>query len=180
MRLVILFLAAMVFAGFAMAADAPPAAAPEKAFYDHLIGSWDVEYVIYGKDGKVRRLPGRVSYAWILDGATLQETWSDVHGQQVAPYATTISYEDGKHGRWTSVWIYPQSGLPTIVTGAVEGDHILLQGTDPEGVLQRWTLGDLKPQSFTGRYEVSEDGGKTWRLLGINYMRRPAAAAQGK
>ena len=175
MRLVSLFLAAMVFTCSALAADAPPATAPEKAFFSRLIGSWDVQYEIYAKDGKVRRLPGRVSYAWILDGATLQETWSDVDGQQVKPYATTISYEDGKHGRWTAVYIYPQAGMPTIVTGGVVGDSIVLQGQDPSGALQRWWLGDLKPESFTARYEISEDQGKTWRLLGINYMRRPAS-----
>lgn len=180
MRLVILSLAAVLFAAPALAADAPPAAAPEKAFFDRLIGSWDVQYEIYAKDGKVRRLPGRVSYAWILDGATLQETWSDVDGQQVKPYATTISYEDGKHGRWTAVYIYPQSGMPTIVTGGRVDGSVVLEGRDPSGALQRWWLGDLKAQSFTARYEISEDQGKTWRLLGINYMSRPAATAQGK
>jgi len=172
MRLVILLLSAVCLSSPVLAADAPPAGAAEKAFFDHLVGTWDVEYEIYAKDGKVRRLPGRATYAWILDGATLQEVWSDVDGREVKPYATTISYEDGKHGRWTEVYIYPRSGTPTIVTGGAVGDAIVLEGKDPEGALQRWWLGDLKPDSFIARYEISEDEGKTWRLLGINHMRR--------
>lgn len=171
MRLVIPLLAVLCVAGPAFAADAPAASAT-KAFFDHLIGTWDVQYEIYAKDGKVRRLPGQASYAWILDGDTLQEVWSDVDGKEVKPYATTIGYEDAKHGRWTAVYIYPQAGSPTVVTGGIVGDQVVLEGTDPEGVLQRWTLGDLKPRSFTARYETSQDGGKTWQLLGINYLRR--------
>lgn len=171
MRLVLAFLATLFFASLAVAADAPPAS-QNNAFFERLVGTWDVQYEIYDKDGKLRKLPGRATYAWILGGAALQETWSDVDGQAVKPYATTIDYEDGKTGRWTAVYIYPQSGAPTIVTGGAVDGGVVLEGHDLEGALQRWSLGDFGPQSFTARYEVSQDEGKTWRLLGINHMQR--------
>ena len=171
MRFISVFLAAVLSAGASLAADAP-APSPDKAFFDRLVGTWDVQYEIYDKDGKLRKLPGKAVYAWILGGGALQETWSDVDGQAVKPYATTIDYEDGKTGRWTAVYIYPQSGAPTVVTGGAADGVVVLQGHDPEGALQRWTLSDFGPRSFTAHYETSADEGKTWRLLGINHLQR--------
>src|SRR5947199_5939504 len=45
----------------------------EEALFDRLIGTWDVNYEIYDKDGKRRHYRGQVISSWILDGAALQE-----------------------------------------------------------------------------------------------------------
>lgn len=173
MRALSLFLIASLLSSAALAGGTVPASdTPERALYDRLIGTWDVTYVIYDKDGKLRRLPGRVSYSWILDGAALQEIWSDVDGTQVKPYATTIGYEDGKQRRWTAVWVYPEAGMPTVVTGGMVEGKLVLMGHDPDGALQRWSIGGVEGDSFSARYESSQDDGKTWRLVGINTMRR--------
>jgi hypothetical protein len=99
------------------AASGPKSKAPESAFFDRLIGTWDVSYDLYGKDGKVRQLPGQVTYAWILDGGALQEIWSDVDGKAVKPYGTMISYLDTKRGRWNAIWVYPQASMTMLVSG---------------------------------------------------------------
>jgi len=173
MRAMLTFLLVSLFSSPVLAGGTAPASTtPERVLYDRLIGTWDVTYVIYDKDGKVRRLPGQVAYSWILDGAVLQEIWSDLDGTRVNPYATTIGYEDAKHGHWTAVWVYPEAGMPTVVTGSVVDGSLVLMGHDPDGALQRWSIGSVEGDSFSARYESSQDEGKTWRLVGINYMKR--------
>ncbi len=159
----------------ASAAPTPDTQAPEIVFYDRLIGTWDVVYDLYDKDGKVRHLPGQVTYAWILGGQALQETWSDVDGKAVKPYGTTISYLDTKHGRWNATWIYPEAAMTMLVSGKEVAGSMVLTGRDADGALQRWTTGEVQADSFVGRYESSSDDGKTWRILSVNHMQRRAA-----
>ena len=177
MRTLLPCLLALLLSSPTLAGGTPPAAAaeakaPQRALFDSMIGTWDVSYVIYDKDGKVRRLPGQVTYSWILDGGALQEVWSDVAGKRVKPYATTVGYQDVKHGRWTAVWIYPEAGMPTVVTGGEVDGRLVLTGHDQDGVLQRWAIDSVQGDAFDARYESSDDEGKTWRLVGVNHMQR--------
>ena len=175
MRAPFLLLTVSLFSGPVLAggtASAPDAKAPEIAFYDQHIGTWDVVYDLYDKDGKVRHLPGQVTYAWILGGQALQETWSDVDGKVVKPYGTTISYLDPKHGTWNATWVYPEAATTMQVRGSEVAGSMVLTGRDAEGALQRWTTETVQSGSFDGRYESSADGGKTWRILSVNHMRR--------
>ena len=145
----------------------------ERALFDRLIGTWDVSYEIYDKDGHVRLCRGGVTYAWILDGGALQEIWtSDAHDKEPQPYGTTISFYDGKRQRWTAIWIYPAQAMSLIVSGNAVDGGIELTGHDGAGAIQRWLLNDFQAESFTGRFDTSNDEGKTWRLLGVNHMRR--------
>jgi hypothetical protein len=155
------------------AASGPQAKVPESALFDRLVGTWDVSYEIYDKDGNVRRYSGQASYAWILDGGALQEVWtSDAHNKEPQPYGTTIGFYDGKRRCWTSVWIYPAQGMTTIVTGSEVDGRIVLTGSDQAGAMQRWSISDIRSDSFVGRFESSTDEGKSWRLLGVNHMHR--------
>ena len=148
----------------------------ERALFDRLIGTWDVGYEIYDKDGNVRLYRGGVTYAWILDGGALQEIWtSDAHDKEPQPYGTTISFYDSKRLRWTAIWIYPAQAMSLIVSGNAVDGGIELTGHDAAGAIQRWLLNDFQGDSFTARFDTSNDEGKTWRLLGVNHMRRHRA-----
>jgi hypothetical protein len=154
----------------------PSAIGQERALFDRLIGTWDVSYEIYDKDGKVRLYRGGVTYAWILDGGALQEIWtSDAHDKEPQPYGTTISFYDSKRQRWTAIWIYPAQAMSLIVSGNAVNGGIELSGHDAAGAIQRWLLNDFQADSFTARFDVSDDEGKTWRRLGVNHMRRHRA-----
>ena len=149
------------------------AKALDSAFFGRLVGSWDVGYDIYDKDGNVRRYKGQATYTWILNGGALQEVWtSDAHNEKPQPFSTMIDFYDTKRQSWTSVWIYPAQGTTMIVTGGEADGHLVLTGHDQAGALQRWSTNDMKPDSFEWRYEISSDEGKTWRLLGMNHMHR--------
>lgn len=148
--------------------------AQESAFFDRLIGTWDVVYDLYDKDGKIRHVPGQVTYTWILDGGALQEIWSDVDGKTVKPYGTTISYLDEKHGRWNETWVYPEAGMTMLVSGSEMDGRMVLTGRDETGALQRWTIGAVESDAFVSRFERSQDEGKTWHILSVNHMQRHA------
>lgn len=156
-----------------LAATGPQAKLPESALYGRFVGTWDVSYQIYDKDGKVRPYRGQVTYSWILDGGAMQEIWtSDAHNKEPQPYGTTIDFYDGKRQRWTAVWIYPAQGMTTVVTGSEVDGRIVLTGRDQAGAIQRWSINDIQTDSFAWRFEGSNDEGKTWQLLSVNHMHR--------
>lgn len=166
----------LVFGSGASAAaatsPAPAIRRPAQTLLDQLIGTWDVDYAVYDEHGNVKHYHGAATYRWILDGAAIEETWSDYHGRETQPYGTTIEFYDGKHDRWTAIWIYPGQGMYYALSGGETDGRILLTGRDQEGALQRWSDEDFRTNTFTGRFEVSKDGGKTWRLVGVNHMQR--------
>jgi hypothetical protein len=158
------------------AGRASAAAAANKALFERLVGTWDVSYEIFDKDGKTRTYRGQVTYQWILDGLALQEVWtSDSLNKVPQPYSTTIGFQDGKRGRWTEVWIYPAQGTTLSVSGVAEGERIVLTGRDDAGATQRWQIDDIQADSFVYHFEISTDEGQTWRALGVNHMRRHRA-----
>jgi hypothetical protein len=48
--------------------------------------------------------------------------------------------------------------------------HIVLTGRDPDGTMQRWSVDNVRADSFDWHFESSKDEGKTWRLAGVNHM----------
>lgn len=146
---------------------------PDMKLLDHMIGDWDVDYAIYDEHGNVKHYLGTASYRWILDGAAIQEIWtSDYHGRKAQPYGMTVEFYDAKRKHWTAIWIFPEKGMHYSISGGEVNGRIVLTGNDQQGVLQRWSTGDFRDGSFTGRFEVSKDGGNTWRLVGVNRMQR--------
>ena len=179
MRILLSALALLILASpAASAAATSPEQAnrrPEQTLLDRLIGTWDVDYTLYDANGSVRHYLGTAVYQPILGGAAIQEIWSDSHGRSSQPYGTTLEFYDGKRSRWTALWIYPAQGMYYSVSGGETGGRIVLTGEDQEGVMQRWSEEDFRSNSFVGRFEVSKDGGKTWRLVGVNHMQRHGA-----
>jgi hypothetical protein len=156
-----------------MAESSLQTARPEQRLLNEMIGRWDVDYAIYDERGQVKHYLGTATYRWILEGAAIQVIWtSDYRGRQTQPYGTTLEFFDAARSRWTAIWIYPQKGMYYSLSGGETEGHIVLTGTDQEGLLQRWSNSDFRANSFVGRFEVSKDGGKTWRLVGVNQMRR--------
>lgn len=150
-----------------------PSGRPEQKLLNQMIGSWDVDYAIYDDQGHVKHNLGTATYRWILEGAAIQEVWtSNYRGRQAQPYGTTLEFFDAARNRWTAIWIYPEKGMYYSVSGGEAEGHIVLSGMDQDGLLQRWSNGEFRANSFVGRFDVSRDGGKTWRLVGINQMHR--------
>jgi hypothetical protein len=146
---------------------------PDQTLLNQMIGDWDVDYAIYDEHGNVRHYLGSATYRWILDGTAIQEIWtSNYHDRKAQPYGTTIEFYDARREHWTAIWIYPEKGMYYSLSGGATAGSIVLSGSDQEGVMQRWSTGNFRGNSFVGRFEASKDGGKTWRMVGVNRMQR--------
>jgi hypothetical protein len=152
-------------------AGEPETKVPHNALFDQLIGTWDVRYEIFDKDGKVRRSAGQVRYSWILAGKALQEVWSAAsESTDSQPFGTTIDFYDLKRQRWTAVWIYPAQGMTSMMSGGEVNGSFVLTGHNESGALERWSTSITSPDSIAVRADVSDDDGKTWRPMGVSYL----------
>jgi hypothetical protein len=60
----------------------------------------------------------------------------------------------------------------TVVTGGEVNGSYVLTGHNETGALQRWSTSVETSDSVVGRFDISEDEGKTWRPVGVNHMER--------
>jgi hypothetical protein len=66
------------------------------------------------------------------------------------------------------VWQDPLAGEFSVLLARAEGDRIVLDGQwtiGDRGPMFRWTFSDITANSFRWAANISEDGGKTWRLV---------------
>ena len=151
---------------------------------NRLVGTWDVEYSFFSKDGKVRHKSGKFLAGWVMDGRAVQDIWTvdpsaDRKDREIY---TSLNYFDPKSGTWYLTFIDPENASPEYppvarFTGGPEGGNRIvflthdLGGKDDR--TNRWSF-DLGSDSFVFRDEQSSDGGKTWRLLEEDHMTQRA------
>jgi hypothetical protein len=146
--------------------------------FDRFVGAWDCDYSFHARDGSVSHSRGELRFGWVLDGHEMQDVWI---GYPKRPgdersIGTTLRFFDSKTGVWRVIFVAPAYGVITTLEGGVEGDRIVLRGKDGDGASLRWSFGDIRDDSFTWRGEISQDGGKTWRLEEEHHMTRRAGA----
>ena len=157
-----------------LAASGPnPSLGDEAKVFDRFIGAWDCNYTFHTADGKITHNSGELLFGWVLDGLAVQDIWityPKTAGHQ-RDIGTSVRYFDNKSKTWQVVFVNPVQGDIT-VHGGMEGDRIVLRGTDHNGSPIRWSFNDIKPNSFTWCGEKSSDGGKTWFLQEEHHMTR--------
>lgn len=148
-----------------------------------LVGTWEVEYSFFPKDGKVKHKSGAYSAGWIMDGRALQDIWTvDASGdRKQREIYTTLHYVDPKSGTWYATFVDPEHTSVARFTGSVvDGDRIVILTQDlSDGKEDRWSYNGIQADSFVFRDEQSGDGGKTWRLLEEDRFTRRGVAQQG-
>lgn len=163
----------------ALAAMGPnPALVEQSKVFGRLVGTWDVEYTDFSKDGKVRHRSGELIVGWILDGRAMQDMWivDPSVGRKEREVYTTVRYFDPKSGTWPAIFIDPEHASAARFTGgAVGDDRIVLDTRDFGDAETRWSYSDIRPDAFGYREEESSDGGKTWRLTLEGHMKRRSA-----
>jgi hypothetical protein len=149
----------------ALQATGPHASlAAQAQLFDRFVGSWDLDCVFYGADGKVTRFSGQWIFGWALDGYILQDVLIESRGQERRSMGSTIRFYDARSEQWRVVWIPPSSGNVIALKGGAVGDRIVLEGLDVDGAKLRWSFNDIQADSFLWRGETSADGGRTWRV----------------
>jgi len=130
--------------------------APEHRQFDFWIGEWEVTNPAGRPAGDNRIEP-------ILGGCVLRETWTGAGGSN----GTSYNAWDAQRRRWHQTWV-DDGGLVLRLEGGLEGDRMVLTGEtrDSSGaaVLNRITWQETGPGAVRQLWEVSPDGGKTWRV----------------
>jgi hypothetical protein len=155
-----------------------PSLGEQANVFGRLVGSWDVEYTDFSKDGKVTHRSGEYIVGWVMDGRAIQDVWivNPSGAQKDREVYTELRYYDPKSGTWPATFIDPEhASVARFTGGTVGGDRIEFDTRDFDGTDTRWSFNDIRPDSFVWREEESLDGGKTWRLLAEHHMKRRGA-----
>ncbi|HWM68615.1 MAG TPA: hypothetical protein VNO35_18645 [Steroidobacteraceae bacterium] len=140
-----------------------------------VVGAWDVEYADFLKDGTVTHRSGEFIVGWVLDGRAVQDLWivdPSGAGKDREVY-TTVYYFEPKSRVWHATFVDPESASVLSFTGGAAGsDRFVLETQNTNSKTTRWSLNDIRPDSFVWRDEQSSDGGMTWRLKSEYHMKR--------
>ena len=172
--------------GVSVAADkemgtALQAASPHTSLGDaqntlgRVVGTWDVQYTDYLKDGTASHRTGQFIVAWVLDGRAVQDLWivdPTAAGKEREVY-TTLYYFEPKSRSWHATFVNPEQGSVLAFTGNAAGsERFVLESQDSTSKTTRWSFNDIRSDSFVWRDEQSSDGGKTWKLKSEYQMKR--------
>jgi hypothetical protein len=144
-----------------------------------LVGTWDVEYTDYSKDGTAIHRTGEFIVGWVMDGRAIQDLWivNPSGTRKDREVYTDLHYFDPKSKTWRATFVDPENGSVARFTGGAVGkDRFVLETQDMSNKATRWSFNDIRPDSFVWRDEASNDGGKTWRLQSEYHMKRHEAA----
>ena len=154
-------------------ADGPD---PERAgglmLFGRFVGSWDIEATYWDHDGNVTdELRGEWHFGWVLQGRAIQDVLisppldEQGRGTPAHEYGSSFRLYDPRTDTWRVTWFAPVSGVIVDLVARRDGDEIVLDGSEPNGTLDRWVFSDIAPASFTWTGYESKDGGGTWPLV---------------
>jgi hypothetical protein len=152
-----------------------PSLGDQAKVFSRLVGTWDVEYTDFRKDGKITHRSGQLIVGWVMDGRAIQDLWIVYPSgtRKDREVYTDLRYYDPKSGMWPATFIDPEhASVARFTGGAVGDDRIVFDTRDFGGTDTRWSINDIRPDSFVWREEESLDGGKTWRLVAEHHMKR--------
>jgi hypothetical protein len=157
-----------------------PSLGDQAKVFGRLVGTWHVDYTDFSKDGKVTHRSGELIVGWVMDGRVIQDLWIvDPSGtRKEREVYTDLRYFDPKSQTWPALFVDPEhASVAKFTGGAVGDDRIVLDTRDFGDGETRWSVNELRPDSFVWREEESSDGGKTWRLTAEHRMKRQDGAA---
>jgi hypothetical protein len=160
-----LLMIALLGCAFAVAGERHKACAdPKYGQFDFWIGEWEVSV-----GGKV---VGHNTIEPILDGCVLQENWRSASGGA----GTSLNFYDPNAGQWKQFWVY-RNGTPLpLLTGAFADGKMILSGTGKDGkgntILNRITWTDNEDGTVRQHWQISGDGGETWKTSFDGLYRR--------
>lgn len=152
-----LVLAALFASGAGLAAEPEPCSDPKAHEFDFWLGSWEV--TLRGST----RIVGFNRITPQVDGCVLQENWRGISGSA----GTSLNFYDTQRKRWRQFWVW-REGTTLELEGEFRDGRMRMTGesTEPDGrrVQNRitWSTG---PDDTVGQlWEISADGGQTWKV----------------
>jgi hypothetical protein len=146
---------------------------PMHDIYGRLLGNWKLKMIDYYPDGRPQREhTGNWYFSRTLEGRAIQdvlvspefaersESISNIGNR----YGTTFRMMDPKTNQWHVDWFNPVSGIHNQLTARVDGERIIQETDDVEGLIMRWIFENITDDSFRWYGESSTDSGNTWIL----------------
>lgn len=140
--------------------------------FDFWVGDWEV----YSPEG---RFYGENRIELLYDGNALAEHWQGAGGMR----GTSLNAWEPMSGRWHQTWVDSSGSLLLLDGGLVDG-RMVLEGRAPADdersdataatEQQRITWTPAADGSVRQCWEVSADGGATWRIAFDGHYRRRA------
>ena len=153
-----------------------PRRAPELAdadgIFDFLIGSWDLDAVLYDPEGRKQRTRGEIHASWVLEGRAIQDLFifprrADRTGGVPGGddrYATTIRTYDRRLQAWQINFINPAAPETSAqLIAQRKQKRIEMDGKLSDGTPIRWRYLTVEPHSFHYTAE-KQSGHGGWRL----------------
>ena len=148
----------------------PPCSAPAYREFDFWLGEWDV----FEEGGSMKEAQATVSRA--QNGCGLREQYNGTDGSS----GESLSMYDPSAAEWQQTWL-SNHGQVVVIHGTLNGQAMILTGTDHSGGGRRLVRGVWKPDCAGVREtaERSSDDGKTWTpWFDLSFRKRPSFASQ--
>ena len=132
-----------------------PCTAPAYREFGFWLGDWDVFEV----GGSIRE--ARATITRVQNGCGLREQYEGTDGSS----GESLSMYDPSTAEWQQTWL-SNHGQIVVIHGALQGEAMILSGTDHSAAGNRLVRGVWKPDSAGVREtaERSSDNGKTWTV----------------
>jgi hypothetical protein len=129
---------------------------PRSRQFDFWIGNWEV----INANGTVA---GHNRIEPILDGCVLQETWTGSSGSA----GRSLNFFDPGLGKWRQFWVWREGTTLELEGGMSYGAMVLEGDSIEDGKPARNRISWTDPPDATVRqsWEISLDGGKTWKMI---------------
>lgn len=153
-----------------------PRRAPDLAdaddIFDFLVGSWDLEAVLFDPTGQTQRSKGELHASWVLEGRAMQDLFiiprradrtSGVPARGDR-YATTIRTYDRALRAWRLTFINPAAPETSAeLIARRKGQGIEMEGRLSDDTPIRWRYATIAPAAFHYTAERLRDD-ETWQL----------------
>jgi hypothetical protein len=160
------------FADALVSAQRAPELADVDDIFGFLVGSWNLDAVLFDPEGQTRRSRGELHASWVLEGRAMQDLFifprraDRVSGIPARGdrYATTIRTYDRTRQAWRVTFINPaapETGAQLIARR--KGECIVMEGELSDGTPIRWRYVTIEATSFHYTAERLRDH-DTWQL----------------
>lgn len=144
--------AALFLAGNASAQTGIGCTDAESKQLDFWVGEWDLAY----SNG-----PGQNHVGKVMDGCVIEENFDG--SKQSGLIGHSVSVFQKASGKWRQTWVDNQGSFIDLIGGPVGDKFILDTVRLPGSPYARMIFEDIKPDSFTWRWQRSADQGKTYQ-----------------
>ena len=137
--------------------------------FDFWLGEWEANWI----DAEGNMMIGSNTISKDLDGKVIRESFSHPASNY---QRTSISVFNQSDSTWRQAWA-DNTGNYVDFKGVVSDGIRVFQAeaimSGEEKVIRRMIFYNIQPDSFDWDWEISKDGGKTWKLSWqINYLRK--------